>query len=274
MRYCLLLVTIYAFTSPAARAGIVVSPGYLFLNSVHRTVSLTATNDGDDEREVWMEVKFGYEISDDSGKIFIQIDTLAQNEPSAAAWIECYPRRFNLKPGESQTVRVMASPPRTLGEGEYWSRVIVVSKTRQPPPQKAAAASTKPGLIILYEQSLPFHYRIGTLSTGVVVDSLGTSLSDTSVNVVMKLTRVGNASYWGSRTTEFIDNSGRTVYKLTRNTGVYKSITLIDRINRTKIPPGEYIVNVQFVSEGRTDIPKRDLIHSSPVRTSRSLTIP
>lgn len=271
----LFLAGLCALLALPARGGITVSPGHLFLNSVHRTITISALNDGDDEREVWMEVKFGYETSDDSGKIFVLIDSAAVDEPSAAGWIECYPRRFNLKPGESQTVRIMARPPAGLSDGEYWSRVIVASKTRLTAQKSTVAPTgTKPGFTIIYQQSVPFHYRVGNVTTGVTIDSLTTALSDTSLNVVTQIGRTGNAAFWGSRTLQLLDNTGTSVYKVTRNAGVYKRMKFIDHISRSAVPAGEYTLSVVFSSEGRSDVTKRDLIKAAPVRSAVSVTIP
>jgi len=262
-------------TSRVAQGGIVVSPSALFLNPGHRMISITAINEGDDEREIWTESKFGYEMSTDSGKIFIYIDSLATNEPSAASWIQFYPKRFTLRPGETQTVRVMASPPAGISDGEYWARVILVSKSRQLIQAKnAQVTAPKPTFTILYEQSVPFHYRIGKVSTGLRIDSLITGLSDTSIDVYTKISRTGNAAFWGSRTLELRDKAGNVVSKVTRNSGVYKKITSVDHINRSTIPAGEYTLSVLFASEGRTDIPKKQLLQTQQVRASTSLTIP
>ncbi len=259
----------------ASYAGIVISPSALFLNSGHRMISITATNEGDDEREIWTEMKFGYETSTDSGKIFIYMDSLAHDELSAAAWLQCYPKRFTLRPGESQTIRVMAVPPAGISDGEYWARVILNSKTRQViQPKNAQVNGTKPALTILYQQSVPFHYRVGRVTTGLKVDSLITALSDTSVDVYLRISRTGNASFWGSRTLELRDKNGTVVYKVTRNSGVYKKITTVDHINRGGITSGDYTLSVLFASEARTDIPKKQLLQTQQVRASTSITIP
>ena len=82
MKYCLALCLAISVVASIARASIVVIPSYLFLDSRHRTLPVTVSNDGDDEREVWLQVKYGYETSDDTGKIFIYMDSLATGEPS------------------------------------------------------------------------------------------------------------------------------------------------------------------------------------------------
>jgi len=275
MKYCLALCITLAALVSTARASIVVIPSYLFLDSKHRTLPVTVSNDGDDEREVWLEVKYGYETSDDSGNIFIQMDSLAVGEPSSAQWLQGYPRRFILKPGESQIVRLVVTPPAGLADGEYWSRLLVESKPRNilQKPQTPSTA-IKPGIVLLYEQSVPFHYRVGKLSTEIVVDSIRAVLADSSIDVYTKCSKTGNAAYWGSRTVRVLDKSGKVVQRFTHNTGVFKNITLLDQIDRKSLAPGDYTVTLEFVTEGRTDIPRTSLVHANPVRISTTFTIP
>jgi hypothetical protein len=258
----------------AAMAGIQVIPNYLFLDASHRTLPFSVINDGSDEREVWLETRFGYETSDYTGKIFIYIDSLALNEPSAAGWIQGYPRRFLLKPGESQTVRLVVTPPAGLFDGEYWSRILIMSKSRTAPTKVTETVVVKPGIVLLFQQSIPFHYRVGKLSTGLTVDSLTASISDTTLDVTTKLSRTGNAAFWGSRVIRVFDKSGKVVFSLKKNAGVYKTLTLVDHISKTGLSSGEYNISVEFLSEGRTDVPKQDLIHSDPVRASTTVVMP
>jgi P pilus assembly chaperone PapD len=259
----------------SASADIKVSPHYLFVSSASsHLISLNVSNDGNDEREVWIDTRYGYETSDDTGRIFIRIDTAAVDEPSAATWIKCYPKRFILKGGESQTVRFMVTAPAGVQIGEYWSRVIIASKPRQIPKGPAASTTVKPGISILMEQSIPFHYRVGTVNTGVRFDTLSTQLTDTGLVVTTKLLRTGSAAFWGSRTIQLNDRGGKNWLNWTHNTGVYKDLLLVDRFNRTSFPPGEYVLSVRLHSDGRTDIPPKDLLRIAPVEISIPVTIP
>jgi hypothetical protein len=273
LKYLSLLVGFYLFAG-AATAGIQVIPSYLFLDAAHRTLPFSIINDGSDEREVWIESRFGYETSDYTGKIYIFLDSLALNEPSASAWIQSYPRRFILKPGESQTVRLVVTPPAGLFDGEYWSRILVMSKSRNAPTKINETALVKPGIVLLFQQSVPFHYRVGKLSTGLTVDSLSTSVSDTTLDVRTTLSRTGNAAFWGSRTLRVFDKSGKLVYSLLKNAGVYKTLTLVDHISKTGLSAGEYSVSVEFLTEGRTDVPKQNLIRTNPIRAATSFVMP
>ncbi len=256
-------------------ADIQTSPNFLFLESPHRSTPLIVTNTGADEREVWVEIKFGYETTNDSGRLFIFIDSLGNSELSAASWVQGFPRRFILGGGESQTVRLFVTPPSGLTDGEYWARIIVTSKpTKKPQSAESAPTGVRQGINILYQLSLPFHYRVGKLTTGIIVNSLNAEIADTSINLSMNLSKTGNAAYWGSRTIRVIDKSGKTVLTKTKNTGVYTTLATLDRIGRGGILPGQYTVEVEFVTEKRMDVNKTKLVRSNPIHTSTTLIIP
>jgi len=272
-KYCTILLLL--ISSSITKAGIQITPSYLFLDGSRRSIPVNVSNTGNDEREVWVEIKFGYEMTDDSGKFYIHLDSLDANEPSAAHWLQCFPKRFLLGPGESQTIRILAVPPAGIAEGEYWARIQVVSKPREKAHVSSQAAqNVKPGITILYQQSLPFHYRVGNPATGLEVDTLITAASDTNVTVSMLLTRKGNASYWGSRTIKVLDKNGKVVLNQTKNTGIYKTIRLTDSFSKLNLQPGNYIVEVEFSTDKRRDVPKASLIHALPVRVTSSFIIP
>src|SRR5260370_12139035 len=48
--------------------------------------------------------------------------------PSASAWIPAFPRRMTIAPLERQTVRLLATPPVGLKDGEYWGRLIISAR--------------------------------------------------------------------------------------------------------------------------------------------------
>ena len=270
-----LLLLLVSGTQGILRADVKVSPHYIFVSATtNKLISLSVSNDGTDDREVWVDSRYGYETSDDSGKVYIKLDTIAIDEPTAAAWIKCYPRRFILRAGEGQTVRFIVTPPPGLPVGEYWARIYVSSKSRQTPKSGSPVTVVKPGISLLMEQSIPFHFRVGTVTTGIRVDSLATAFSDTGLTICTKLFRTGNAAFWGSRTFTLTDRSGKNWLTWSHNTGVYKSLKIYDTFNRTSFPPGEYTLTARYHSDGRGDIPPHDVLRCIPVELSIPVRIP
>ena len=260
---------IAAVAAGTACAGLNVTPKFVFLDGSRRSVPVHVSNSGDQELEAWIEVRFGYVSSDDTGKITIVADSASMaDEPSAAGWIKAFPERFILGVGETQTVRFAAYPPAGLAAGEYWARVYITGKPRKPPAVKNA------GVVILPQVGVPFHYRNGSMTTGLDVIDANSAVSDKALNVTMKLAKKGNASYWGLRVMRLINESGNVVRTLTRNVVVYKTLTMRDKIDRADIPSGMYSLEYEFVTGKRMDLANSDLVQSPPVRSSLSVIIP
>ena len=262
------------YSSGSVLASITATPKFLFLDGTKKSTPIQIANVGAEEREVWIEVKFGYVVSDDSGKISLFMDSLDTEGLSAVPWIQIFPQRFVLAAGENQTIRLTASVPASVKEGEYWARVLVTSKPRKPP------ASSKPnqtqpnsGLVLRTQLGLPFHYRAGRVLTGVQIADFNSSIEGSDLNVKFRLIRTGNASYWGTRTLRIIDQTGKILYTRSKNAAVYKSLNVLEPLTLSEMPRGSYKIELELATGKRTDIRKDDLLPSPVVRSSIPLVI-
>lgn len=271
----ILAFVLFLFLPQLMYGGVSVTPKYIFLDGSRKSVSLYIHNPAAIDNEVWITSEFGYVTTDDTGKLVMVMDSIAANEPSAAGWLRFYPQRFILGPGQSQTIRAIASPPAGTAEGEYWSRILVSGKPRKAPvSQKPGAISSSSGVILTTQISLAFHYRVGKVSTGLDVSDLKASIDQRGLNVSMSLKRTGNGAYWGTRTIRLLSNSGKTVYTFTKNTVCFKEFVVHDVLDVAQVPPGRYVLDVEFATAKRSDIKDSDLIQSMVVRQSLPLTVP
>ncbi len=228
-----------------------------------------------DEAEVSIEVKYGYVVSDDSGKAIVVTDSVATNEPSAAQWVKSYPQRFILGGGETQTIRLVAYPPPGLAEGEYWTRVVVLGRPRKPPPLvNPNFTQIKGGMGILVAVGLPFHYRVGKVTTGLTINKLAGQPSGQKVTVNISTTRIGNAAYWGSRLLRLINSSGKVIYSSRKNVAVFKTFNMLEDIDRKDIPPGDYTLDVEFVTSKRSDLRDDILVQAPSVHMTTQINLP
>jgi len=274
-RFLIAAVFVLALLPTATSAGISVKPKFLFLDGSRRSVPLYISNPGDDVNEVWIEMKYGYVVSDDSGKPKVFYDSANTDELSAAGWLKAYPQRFVINGGETQTVRLVALPPPGLREGEYWARVEVNGKSRKPPTSNLPTPQNmKSGMNYITRVGLAFHYRNGRVATGLVVNNIKAAVMNQAVEVTMNLTKTGNAAYWGSAKFQVINDAGRVVYSNVRNTVVYKNFLLRELIDRKEIPSGRYTVAVEFSTGKRNDIENSSLIQAPVVRASAPFDLP
>ena len=166
------------------------------------------------------------------------------------------------------------TPPDTLKEGEYWARIFVTGRPRkQLPSLVATQEQAKSGVIVLNQISLPFHYRKGRVTTGVQIDNFKAVQDSQAIDIAIDITRRGNASFWGMRKYRLINQSGKVVFTIDKNTVVYRSFKIRERVEFGNISPGNYTLSVEFVTYGRADIRKEDLVQSPPLVQSMPISI-
>lgn len=269
-----LLVVIICFLAFPRLLMAGVNPGskFLFLNESKKSFPLRLTNMGNEPVEVWVDAKYGYLVSDDSGKGKIVYDTLGAPPRSAAPWINMYPARFHLNPQETQIVRLTAAPPPGLTTGEYWARILVASQTAKSSLDQAKKKKAL-GIEIIERVGLPFHYRKGEVTTGLDIQAFTARSSDKNLIVNLNMTRKGNASFWGVASFRLLDSQHRRVWSQTKDVVVYDSFNGVYELDRTGIPAGEYTLEVDIKTEGRKDVRKSDLIQSAPIRLSQAINL-
>ncbi len=261
--------------SNAALAGVEVYPLYLFLKPPSRTVSVSVTNPTEKRQEAWVEFKYGYPVVGDSGKFAMQyLDSPYVNEPSAVLWLRAFPQRFVLGPRESQVVRIMVSAPLGVPPAEYWARVVVSSFDRE-----LKTATTAPGgsmqmhLQYISQIDIPLHCRIGHVTTGLTITHVTATASAGKLNLGVALTRIGNASYWGTMSIALKNHDGQIVKNEDRQVAIYKDIIYPYTIDIPAVPAGSYSLEVTFTTH-RPGVASQYLLKAEPVKYSQEISIP
>jgi hypothetical protein len=202
------------FLTQDAKCGIKINKKILLLNPSSRSTSVTISNPGDKTLEVWLTTKFGFIISNDSGDANIYYDTSGTSPQSASNWIDIYPKRFRLGPLESQVVRLTATPPPTIDEGEYWSRVHIACQD----VNAVLFAKKKSGFSIVEQLGVPFHYRKGIVTTGLDISNFSINYKENKILISLDMARSGNASYWGTATIRVYQGQPRKmIFKKTKD---------------------------------------------------------
>lgn len=274
---CAALLSLAAWGSgahSAAAQGVLIAPQSVIIDHRTRSGTFEVYNPTAQPAEVSISLVYGFPTTDSLGVIGVTTyETPAPGEPSAAAWLQAFPRRFVLNPQERQTVRLLGRPPAGLPDGEYWSRLVVATRgatpTRDPndstPVQVAVALEVRTLLGVLY--------RKGTLRTAVQIAKMQVVAGDDSTaRVRVFYERSGTAAYVGTARLELRDAGGRVVRSLERRLAVYKPLSPLYELPIGGLPAGSYWAVMRVATE-RDDIAGELVLRAPTVRDSVAITI-
>lgn len=273
----LLLAVGLAFPAPAAAQGVLVAPHAVVIDHRIRSGSLSLYNPGDVAAEVSLSTFFGYPVTDSAGEFDLRtVDSPDATMPSAAGWLEAFPKRMLLQPKERQTVRLLARPPVGLRDGEYWARLVVAAKGGPVPVTGVPDSSgISVGLNLEVRTVLPLQYRKGPVATSVRTGGLSAGVERDSLAVRLRLERQGTAAFIGTVRGALADSAGRTVATFSSPVAVYYEVEprFTAPLPGGRLPPGPYRLRVEITAE-REDLAPETLLPARPVRDSLELRLP
>lgn len=266
-----------ALPTIAAGQGVLVAPPGIFIDHRARSGALELYNPAGVGAEISIATVFGYPVTDSAGTISLYVnDVPGAEEPSAAEWIQAYPRRLTLAPGERQTVRLLGRPPASLPDGEYWTR-LVVSARSAPVPAEQVADSTgiRIGVSIETRTVVAVLYRKGRVETSLTLDDARAEPANggDSLAVRLRLVRGGNAAFIGSVRGTLVDAGGREVGAFATPVAVYRELEPRFSIATRGLPAGDYTLRLQ-VDTQREDVRRDHLLPVPTLRQTLSVTLP
>jgi P pilus assembly chaperone PapD len=254
--------------------GVLVAPHAIFIDHRTRSGSLELYNPNSQPAEVTISTLFGYPVTDSLGIVTLKTTPAPDSgQPSAAAWIEAYPRRLILRPLERQRVRLLARPPAGLPDGEYWTRLIVAARGGSIPVAGVPdTTSIRIGLTVEMRTIIAVFYRKGAVRTGIALSDVRAEVVRDSLIVRARLTRQGNAAYLGQLRGTLLDQDGRQVATFASQLGVYYELEprFVAAVGRLR--PARYTVQLEVTTD-RTDLPRNGPIRASPVNGSAAVTV-
>jgi hypothetical protein len=253
--------------SPVLLAAILVAPHAVFMDHRSRTGQVFLVNTGDAPEEVTIDLKYGYPATDSTGTVFIRlIEQPDSTEPSAAAWIRAYPRRAVLAPGQRQVVRLLATPPAGLPDGEYWSRIIATSRGSKVAVVGGDSAISA-GLSLELRTIISLSYRKGAVHTGVAVTDLRAIRQGDSLVVWFGAERQGNAAFLGTLTYQLVDATGKVRGEWETPVAIYYPLSRRYVFALDSVPAGPYTVRMNLTT-ARNDLDQKHILPAQPVTRS------
>ncbi len=261
------------FAGPSMPAqGVMIAPHAVFIARGARSGSVTLLNPDTAPVEVAVEVFYGYTTTDSSGQLTLRtIDHPDSTEPSAAGWLQAFPRRLTIAPGEQQVVRLLATPPATLPDGEYWARLAFTAKAGQVPVTGVTdTARVKVGLTLQVRTVIGLHYRKGVVRTGLSLSGVRAMRQGDSVIVHARLERQGNAAYLGTVRGTVVGSDGRTVGDFHVPVTVFFANEPRWAVGIGNAPAGRYMLRLEVTTD-RDDLPQEVMLPVPALRDSVAL---
>ncbi|HYL22606.1 MAG TPA: hypothetical protein VEU74_12645 [Gemmatimonadales bacterium] len=271
-----LLLLVLCAAAPVAAQGVVVAPHAVFIDGRARSGSVLLYNPNTEPVEVSISLLFGYPMTDSLGRVLLRtIDRPDSTMRSAADWIQAFPRRLTVPPLERQTIRLLASPPPGLSDGEYWARLVIAAKGGQVPISGVTdTAAVKVGLTLEVRTIIGVYYRRGAVRTGVAVSNLKTALVGDSLVVWSRLEQQGNAAYIGTVRGTLVDaGSGAVRAEFKAPIGVYYRMEPRYAMPLGPLVAGRYWLKLTLTTE-REDLGPEVVLPGATARDSVEVRVP
>ena len=264
-----------SLAGPARAQGVVVAPHAIVIDHRTRSTSVILYNPGAQPTEVTIGTFFGYPVTDSAGDFELATPATPGTLPSAAGWIEAYPRRMVIGPLERQTVRLLARTPANLPDGEYWSRVLVTAKGGSVPIALTDSAATgiTVGLNLEVRTILPLQYRKGKVTTSIEVGQPRLTRESDSLVIRARLVRHGNAAFIGTARGSLLDETGRAVASFAVPLAVYTDADPRFTVAVAGLPSGKYRFVLELKSD-RTDIPAEQIVQAAAATNEATVSLP
>lgn len=255
--------------------GVLIAPQSVIIDHRSRSGTFEVYNPTAQPAEISIATIYGYPTSDSLGAVGVTtFETPAAGEPSAAGWLQAFPRRFVLQPQERQTVRLLGRPPAALPDGEYWSRLIVGTKGATPLREPGDTTPVQVAVALEVRTILGVIYRKGPQRTSLAMRDLTAGLAnDSTLRVRVAYLRDGPSAFLGTATVTLKDATGRVVKSIDRRLAVYKPLAPAYELPVGDVPPGRYWAVLRVGTE-RDDIAPELVLKTAPIRDSVAVTIP
>jgi len=269
------LVLAFGAGAPLAAQGVLVAPHAIYIDHARRSGTVTLYNPNRDAAEVTISTAFGYPVTDSLGHFALRtVDQPDSTLPSAAAWVQAFPRRLTIAPLQRQTVRLLATPPAALPDGEYWARLIISARGgRLPVAGVGDTAAVRVQLNLVVNTNIGLAYRKGPVATGVALSQLRAHLVGDSVETWSRLERRGTAAYVGTVRAALVDSTGTVRSTLSAPIGVYFVMEPRYALSARGLARGRYLLRYELVTE-RVDLDPAVVLQAAAVRDSLELRLP
>jgi len=269
------LVVALGGAAPLAGQGVLVAPHAVYIDHARRNGTVSLYNPNPEPAEITISTAFGYPVTDSLGHFALRtVEHPDSMLPSAAEWVQAFPRRLTIASLERQTVRLLVTPPAGLPDGEYWARLIISARGgRLPIGGVGDTAAVRVRLNLVVNTNIGVAYRKGPVATGVALSNLRVRIRRDSVEVWSRLERRLTAAYVGTVRATLVDSTGKVRSTLSAPIAVYFVMEPRYALAVAGLAPGLYWLRYELVTD-REDLDPAVVLQASAVRDSVELRLP
>jgi len=256
-------------------ASVLVAPTVVILSDKDNTGRITIQNPTDKPKEISIYMSFGLPVSDSTGNVGIELKDSAVTDPHCAmSWVKAFPSKMILAPNATQVIRLRATPPKGLADGEYWARIVVKSQegtTTIPVASSPDKISTKLNMVM--QTAIMLKYRTGNMISKLEVTQRDVQVVDSVVQVTVSMANRGNVSYVGSLNCRLIDAENKVVASDRFDLAVYYDLTRrfhFPIAGKTFSRPCK--VEVSINTAGRTDLADAEIVSGNAIDFSLAVS--
>jgi P pilus assembly chaperone PapD len=232
-----------------AIAQVSVTPTRIFLTPGERSGDVTVINPAAQPMVVTARLYYSIYRNDSTGGIVQDsMRTGDAMERPCVDWLRMFPKQFTLQPGEKRVVRIMATPPAGLADGEYIARVDIRGKLVERPTEVTIDTNgirTNLGMNLGY--SLPIFFRKGKLTTKVELDVKRIDVRDGRPWARVAIRTIGNASFRGTLRAVYTDLNGKVAAK--KEHALVSEVGYDYPLEIPSLPAGLYTVRLEAVTK-------------------------
>jgi P pilus assembly chaperone PapD len=257
----------------ASFAQIVISPYVVLIDQKNQFGTFLVSNQTTETQEVTIFFKFGYPASDDQGNVtMLYTDSSGINmDYDLTNMVNAFPKKFTLKPGDKQTVRMTVKSKKDMKEGTYWTRIITSTQSKQVITDTSTSLSASINFVL--NQVTTVIYKNKRYENTVNLQDITTSTDDEFLNVNVPLEVKGDSPFFAGTIVKIFDASGSLVTEQTQYFTVYYGMTRKNSFKLEDLKPGEYKAEVTISSDTNPDIPLSDKPLKTPITKTVSFSI-
>jgi P pilus assembly chaperone PapD len=248
---------------------VVVTPYIVMIDEKNKFGTYTVVNETNETEEVSIAFKFEYLKSDAEGNLLY--DPTETNMNSAVSWIKAFPKKFVLKPGEKQIVRMTIDPPSGLAKGTYWAKIVTSSQKQE--KFIDTSGNIKARINFVLNQITTVLFKNQKYENQVDLTGVNVTVDNESVNILSSVSVKGDQPFYAQFTYKIYDAGNKVVSENTEFLGLFFDIQKKYKIPVNTLQPGNYSAEVTLGSDIGPDIPKTDKGEIQPLTKKVDFTI-